>query len=121
MPPPVSRIAGLAPPEKLVAEKDAYDKALDAQLAEFQLQAEEQCKMGCFQVDREAQTMVNGLTEAAIIQRTSVDERMALGIAEHKKLFALEQMEKKSYALKKQWYESEAKFTYDYQKVMQAG
>merc|ERR1719218_537658 len=77
--------------------------------------------MGCFQVEREAQQMVYGLTEAAILQRTTVDERMALQIAEHKKLRALEDMAQKSYALQKQWYEGEAKFTYDYQKVMQAG
>merc|ERR1712100_598408 len=54
-------------------------------------------------------------------QRTNVDERMALGIAEHKKLFALEKMAQKSYALQKEWFEKEAKYTYDYQKVMQAG
>merc|ERR1719502_169805 len=147
MPAPVPLTQGLPTPDKLAAEQGAYMKALDAQLdkqskavlqeaeikkkmleqakttqiAEFSLQAEEQCKMACFQVDREAQTMVNGLKEAAILQRTSVEERAAIAIAEYNKKRALEDMAQKSYALQKQWFEGEAKFTYDYQKVMQAG
>merc|ERR1711976_298881 len=48
-------------------------------------------------------------------------ERAAIAIADFNKKKALEEMAQKSYALQKQWFEGEAKFTYEYQKVMQAG
>jgi len=147
MPAPVSMTAGLPTPEKLAAERTGYDKALDAQLAKQSnavmeeakikqamlkqactnqiaqrtLELEEKCKMDCFDVERQAMTMVNGLKEAAIIKRTEIEEGAAIKIAEFKKKSALEQMDKESYTLKKEWFEKEAKFTYEYQKVMQAG
>merc|ERR1719161_2143570 len=92
MPPPVKLTEGLLEPAKVEAEKVAYGKALEAQLAkqssavleeakiqkamieqtaktqlaQYQLQMEEQMKMQFLDVDRNAQTQLTGLQEAAI-------------------------------------------------------
>merc|ERR1719217_1962262 len=147
MPAPASLTAGLPAPEALEKERAAYEVALAAQLdkqskavleeskikqamlqqaaktqiAQFTITTEEECKIACLQVEQEANTMVNGLKEAAILQQTSVEERAAVAVADYNKKRALEEMAKKSYALQKQWFEGEAKLTYDYQKAMAAG
>merc|ERR1711959_490753 len=82
---------------------------------------DENCVMSCLQVDREAQTTVNGLREAAIMQQTSQEERAAVMIADYNKRKAMEDMAIKSAQLQKQWYDGEAKLMAQYQAVMQAG
>jgi len=144
---PVSLVAGLVPPEKVEAERLGYEKALKTQLdkqvgatleeakikkamleqtaktqmAQFQLQIDEQLKMAQLQVDQEAQNMIIGLREAAITQQTRREETAAVAVADYNKKKALETMAQQSYALQKQWYDSEMKLTAEYQKVMQAG
>lgn len=147
MPQPISMTAGLVPPEKIEAERIAYEKALAAQLkkqsdavmeecrikklmmdqtaktqlAEFELQTEETFKMQCLQVNQEAQTLVNGLKEAAITQQTTREELAAIAIADYKKKAALEEAAVKSWQLQKQWHDAEVKMAAEYQKVAQAG
>jgi len=147
MPEPQSLTAGLVSPDKIDAEQKAYEKALAAQLkkqsdavmeelaikkkmqaqeaktrlAEFELQTEETYKMQCLQVDQEAQTLVNGLKEAAITQQTSREEAAAIAVADYKKKAALEEAAAKSWALQKQWHDAEMKMAAEYQKVAKAG
>merc|ERR1711939_137875 len=147
VPQPVSLTTGLVPPAKVEAERLAYEKALQAQLdkqsnavleeakikkamlqqtsttqlEEFKLQMDEQYKMGCLRIDQEAQTMLNGLKEAAITQQTAREEAAAVAVADYTKKKAIEDMTMKSYQLQKQWFESETKLTQEYQKVMKAG
>merc|ERR1740133_314540 len=147
MPQPRSLTEGLVTPAKLEQERLAYEKALEAQLGkqstavleeakikkamleqsaktqmeQFKLQIDENLAMSCMQVDQEALTMVNGLKEAAITQQTAKEEMAAIAVADYNKKLAIEQMNAKSYELQKQWFESEAKLTAEYQKVMQAG
>jgi len=147
VPAPVSLTQGMTEPAKLDAERVAYEKALAAQLkkqsdatmqeasikkqmleqtakknlAEYQLQIEEQLKMSCLQVDQEAQNMINGLKEAAITQQTAREENAAIAVADYNKKKALEDMAVKSYQLQKTWYDNEMRLTAEYQKVMKAG
>merc|ERR1711879_1016382 len=102
-------------------KKAMLEQTAKTQLAQYQLQIEEQLKMSCLQVDQEAQTMLNGLKEAAITQQTSREEAAAIAIADYQKKKALEEMNVKSYQLQKQWWESETKLNAEYQKVMKAG
>merc|ERR1719262_2067620 len=146
-PAPVSLTAGLVEPAKLEAERAAYENALAAQLdkqskavfeeakikkamieqtaktqlEQYKLQVDENYKMSCLQVDREAQTTITGLKEAAIMQQTAQEERAAVMIADYNKRKAMEDMAIKSAQLQKQWYEGEAKLMAQYQQVMQAG
>merc|ERR1712072_231928 len=78
-------------------------------------------KMQCLQVDQEAQTMLNGLQEAAIQQKTAREETAAIAVADYNKKKALEDMAAKSYQLQKTWYDNEMRLTAEYQKVMKAG
>jgi hypothetical protein len=147
VPQPVSLTQGLVPPATLDAERVAYEKALAAQLkkqsdavleeakikkqmmeqtaktqlAQYQLQVEEQLKMASLQVDQEAQNLLNGLKEAAITQQTAREEQAAIAAADYTKKKALEEMAMKSYQLQKQWFEKETQLTAEYQKVMKAG
>lgn len=146
-PAPKSLTVGLPEPAKVEAEKAAYEKALDAQLkkqadalaeeanlkkkmmeqtakmqiAQFTLQVEEKLKMDSMQVDAEAQTMMRGLEEAAIIQKTSMQERAALTMADYVKRKAIEDCNMKAYNVQKQYYEAEAKLMAQYQQAKQAG
>jgi len=147
MPPPQNLTAGLVEPAKLEAERVAYERALAAQLkkqsdavleeakikkammeqqartslAQYQLQIEEQLKMGSLQVDQEAQNLINGLKEAAITQQTAREEQAAIAAADYTKKRALEEMAMKSYNLQKDWFQKESQLTAEYQKVMKAG
>jgi hypothetical protein len=144
---PVSMTAGLVPPAKVEAERLGYEKALQTQLdkqikaseeeakikkamleqtaktqmAQYQLQIDENYKMACLQVDQEAQNMINGLKEAAITQQTAREENAAIAVADYNKKKALEDMAAKSYQLQKTWYDNEMRLTAEYQKVMKAG
>merc|ERR1719440_1624656 len=147
MPAPVSLTAGLPDPTKLTAEMAAYEKALDAQLKkqsdavleeakikkamleqtaktqleQFKLQCNENCVMAGLQVDREAQTTINGLKEAAILQQTAQEEKAAIMIADYNKKTAIEKMAQESAKLQKDWYDGEAKLMAQYQAAMQKG
>jgi len=147
VPAPVKLTEGMTEPAKLDAERVAYEKALAAQLkkqsdatlqeasikkqmleqtakknlAEYQLQIEEQLKMSCLQVDQEAQNMINGLKEAAITQQTAREEQAAIAAAGYIKAKALEDFSFKSYSLQKTWFDKETQLNAEYQKVMQAG
>merc|ERR1719488_32076 len=147
MPAPVSLTAGLPDPSKLTAEMAAYEKALDAQLKkqsdavleeakikkamlkqthdtqleQFKLQCNENCVMAGLQVDREAQTTINGLKEAAILQQTAQEEKAAIMIADYNKKTAIEAMAQQSAKLQKDWYDGEAKLMAQYNAVMQKG
>jgi len=147
MPPPVSLTQGLVTPAKIEAEGTAYSKALDAQLkkqsdavmeeakikklmleqqaktqvAQAELTIDEALKMDILRVDQEAQNMLNGLKEAAITQQTQREETCAVAVADYKKKEALDTSNQKSWALQKQWFESESKLMAEYQKVMNQG
>jgi len=147
VPAPVNLTAGMVEPAKLDAERVAYEKALAAQLkkqsdatlqeasikkammeqtakkqlAEYQLQIEEQLKMACLQLDQEAQNLINGLKEAAITQQTAREEQGAIAAASYIKAKALEDFSVKSYQLQKTWFDKETQLNAEYQKVMQAG
>jgi len=147
MPPPVSKTAGMTSPDKLDAERVAYEKALAAQLkkqsdaalaeasikkqmmeqtakkqlAEYQLQIDEQVKMACLQIDQEAQNLINGLKEAAITQQTAREEQAAIAAASYIKAKALEDFSAKSYNLQKTWFDKETQLNVEYEKVMKAG
>jgi len=147
VPEPVKLTQGMVEPAKLDAERKAYETALAAQLkkqsdatlqeasikkqmleqtakknlAEYQLQIEEQLKMSCLQVDQEAQNMINGLKEAAITQQTSREEQAAIAAAAYIKAKALEDFSVKSYTLQKEWFDKETSLNTQYQQVMKAG
>jgi len=147
MPAPVKLTQGMTEPAKLDAERVAYEKALAAQLkkqsdatlqeasikkqmmeqtakrqlAEYQLQIEEQLKMACLTLDQEAENLINGLKEAAITQQTAREEQAAVAAASYMKAKALEDFSIKSYQLQKTWFDKETQLTNEYQKVMQAG
>merc|ERR1740133_724630 len=147
MPAPRKLTEGMTEPAKLDAERVAYEKALAAQLkkqsdaglaeasikkqmmeqtakkqlAEYQLQIEEQLKMAMLQIDQEAQNLINGLKEAAITQQTAREEQAAIAAAAYIKAKALEDFSVKSYNLQKTWFDKETQLNTEYQKVMQAG
>lgn len=147
VPPPVQLTAGLPEPSKVEAEKAAYEKALAAQLdkqtkaieeeakikkamlektamtqvEQYRLQLDDRFKMACLEVDRERDTVITGLKEAAILQQTGMEERAAITIADYNKKKAIEDMGVKSYQLQKQWYDGEAQLMQQYQAVKQAG
>jgi len=141
---PVSLTQGLVPPSTVEAERLAYEKALNAQLdkqtnavleeakikkvmmqqtaatqlEEFKLQLDEKCVMDKLRIDQEAQTMINGLKEAAITQQTEREERAAILVAEYGKKKALEDMAVKSYQLQKNWFDQETKLQSEYQATL---
>jgi len=147
MPAPRRLTEGMTEPAKLDAERVAYEKTLAAQLkkqsdaclaeasikkqmmeqtakkqlAEYQLQIEEQVKMSCLQIDQEAQNLINGLKEAAITQQTAREEQAAIAAASYIKAKALEDFGMKSYNLQKTWFDKETQLNNEYQKVMKAG
>ena len=63
--------------------------------------------MAGLQVDREAQTTINGLKEAAILQQTAQEEKAAIMIADYNKKTAIEAMAQQSAKLQKDWQGSE--------------
>jgi len=147
MPAPRRLTEGMTEPAKLDAERVAYEKALAAQLkkqsdaclaeasikkqmmeqtakkqlAEYQLQIEEQLKMSMLQIDQEAQNLINGLKEAAITQQTAREEQAAIAAAGYVKAKALEDFGVKSYNLQKTWFDKETQLNVEYQKVMKQG
>jgi len=147
MPAPMKLTQGLVTPDLLNAEKVAYNKALEGQLkkqsdaafaeaeikkkmvqqqattqlAEFQLQVEEQVKMTCLRIDQEAQMQAAGLQEAAITQQTARNEQTAIQAADYTKKKCLEEFSVKSYEVNKQWWEKEQAMMAQYNQVRQAG
>jgi hypothetical protein len=107
--------------EEAKIKKAMMEQTAKTQLAQYQLQVEEQLKMASLQVDQEAQNMLNGLKEAAITQQTAREEQAAIAAADYTKKKALEEMAMKSYNLQKEWFQKETQLTTEYQKVMQKG
>merc|ERR1712232_513789 len=93
----------------------------ETQIKQMELQLDERFKMQSLTVDQEAATMVTALNEAAITQKTGMDERFAVAVADYNKKKAIEDMATKSYQLQKQWYDGEAKLMAQYQAARQAG
>jgi len=146
-PAPTKLTEGLVPPAKVEIERIAYEKALAAQLkkqsdavfaeaaikkqmleqatktqlAQFQLQAEEQLKLSLLQVDSEALMVVDGLKEAAITQQTTREEAAARAVADYNKKASLDEYAQKSYEVQKSWYDKETALAAEYQKVMADG
>merc|ERR1712232_446741 len=91
------------------------------QLEQFKLQCNENCVMAGLQVDREAQTTINGLKEAAILQQTAQEEKAAIMIADYNKKTSIEKMAQESAKLQKDWYDHEANLMAQYQALVQKG
>merc|ERR1719181_142294 len=135
VPVPVKLTEGLVPPEKIEAERLAYEKALAAQLkkqsdaafaeadlkkkmmeqakttqlAQYKLQVEEQLKLACLAAEQEAMMMVDGLKEAAITQQTLREEAAARAVADYNKKKSLEEYQVKSWQVQKDWFDKEQK------------
>merc|ERR1712072_824676 len=107
--------------EEAKIKKAMMEQTAKTQLEQYKLQVDENYKMSCLQVDREAQTTITGLKEAAIMHQTAQEERAAVMIADYNKRKAMEDMAAKSAQLQKQWYDGEAKLMAQYQAVMQKG
>lgn len=82
---------------------------------------DEQLAMAKLEVELETHNLVNALEEAAITQRTAKDEAYAIQIADYKKKAALEEWEKKSYLVQKEWYDKESQLMAQYGKTQAAG
>jgi hypothetical protein len=139
--------SGMKGPEVLDKEKNAYHKALEAQLkketdaaqkegevhkamlqqqaksqiATFTLQVEEQLKLQCIKIDQNTNLRTAALMEAAVNQRTLVDERSAIATMEFEKRRAMEQCAQKSAALQKQYHDAEMKMMREFQQVSEKG
>jgi hypothetical protein len=139
--------SGMKGPEVLDKEKNAYHKALEAQLkketdaaqkegevhkamlqqqaksqiATFTLQVEEQLKLQCIKIDQNTNLRTAALMEAAVNQRTLVDERSAIATMEFEKRRAMEQCAQKSAALQKQYHAAEMKMMREFQQVSEKG
>jgi len=94
------------------------DQQAKTQLAQFQLQMEEQLKMSCLQVDQEASQMCSALQEAAITQQTARYEQTAVQVSDFTKKKAMEDMAAQSWQVQKQWFEKEVQMTAKYQQMM---
>jgi len=147
VPVPLKLTEGLVPPDQIEKERLAYEKALAAQLkkqsdatfaeaklkkammeqakntqlAQFQLQAEEQLKLACLQAEQEALMMVDGLKEAAITQQTIREEAAARAVADFNKKKSMEDYQAKSWKIQKDRFDQEQKMTSEYQAAMQEG
>jgi hypothetical protein len=146
-PMPPSLTTGLAPPEKLDADRQAYEKALTMQLQkqvdavkkeaeiqkamidqqgrseiqQFELQAKERLSIQCLEVDHVAQNQIRALQQAAVAQRTGMEERAAVAACQYNSKKAMEDMARQAYSVQRHWYEQEAKLAAQYQQVKAAG
>jgi hypothetical protein len=102
-------------------KKQMLRQSADTQIKQMELQIDERLKMAVLQINKESQDVVSGLNEAAIQQRTAMEERVAIAVADYSKKKAMEDMAAKSYQLQRQWYEGEAKLMAQYQAARQAG
>lgn len=107
--------------EEAKIKKAMLEKTAQVQVEQYRLQLDDRFKMACLEVDRERDTVITGLKEAAILQQTGMEERAAVTIADYNKKKAIEDMGVKSYQLQKQWYDGEAQLMQQYQAVKQAG
>jgi hypothetical protein len=146
-PPIVKLTEGLVTPAKIEEERLAYERALAAQLkkqsdavfaeselkkqmmdqarktqmAQFELQLDEQYKLACLQVDQDALRLVDGLKEAAITQQTAREENAARAVADYNKKLSLDEYQEKSWNVQKQWYDQEQKLVGEYEAAMKSG
>merc|ERR1719310_1405968 len=91
------------------------------QIAQFTLQVEEQLKLQCIAIDQQTNGKTAALMEAAVQQRTMVDERSAIATMEYQKRKALEQCAQQSAAVQKKYYEEEVKMMREFQQVAEKG
>lgn len=145
--PPGPLTEGMKGPELLEKEKLAYHRALERQLAkeseavtqegelqkamvemqaknqiaQFTLQVEEQLKLQCMQIDNGTANRTAALMEAAVTQRTMVDEKSAIATMEFQKKKAKEDMAQRNYLLQKQFHEAEVKMMAEFRQVAAAG
>merc|ERR1711904_620812 len=82
---------------------------------------EEQMKMQQMAVEAQAQQTITGLSEAAITQRTMLEEKAAISVMDYQKKKAIEEMAMKSYQVQKQYYEQEMKLMQQYGQVARKG
>merc|ERR1711904_340889 len=82
---------------------------------------EEQMKMQQMAVEAQAQQTITGLSEAAITQRTMLEEKAAISVMDYQKKKAMEDMSMKSYQVQKQYYEQEMKLMQQYGQVARKG
>lgn len=134
-------------PEALELEKGAYHKALEAQLqkettaaeregelqkaviqqqakaqiAQFTLQVEEQMRFASMQIDQQTAGKTNALMEAAVTQRTLMDERIAVATMGYTKQKAMQEFAVKNSAVQKQFFDAEKKLMAEFQKTASAG
>lgn len=101
--------------------KQMLEEQAKRDLAQFQLQVDEELKMACMAVDKDALIIINGLQEAAITRKTAMEEEAAVKTAGYNKAKAMETMAMQSYQVQKQFHEAEKKLKADYDQVMRAG
>lgn len=145
--PPANLTAGLPDPASIEQQKAQYAKSLDqqlaqavqsieeqaknekqqiqtrmqTQLAQYQLQVEEQTKMQMMQVDAKVQAQLKGLREAAVTQKSALEEQAAVATMEYRKKKAMEEQGLKSYQIQKTFYDAEMKLMQQYKEVSQKG
>jgi hypothetical protein len=107
--------------EEARLKKQMLEEQAKRDLAQFQLQVDEEKSMQMLQVDKEAMAMIAGLQETAITRKTVMEEESAIAIAGYSKAKAMEEMAAKSYQVQKQFHEAEKKMKAEYDKVMRAG
>jgi hypothetical protein len=147
VPPPRALTEGIPDPVAINKQKDGYSKSLDyqlkqgteallaqgqvkkelieqsyrSQLAEYKLQVEAQLQLSSLQVDQQVQAQVSALQEAAILQKTLLEEKAAYALMDYQKRKALEDHGVKAYEVQRKYHLAEMKLLSEYQKVRKAG
>eukprot|EP00427_Karlodinium_veneficum_P025705 CAMPEP_0169104060 /NCGR_PEP_ID=MMETSP1015-20121227/23053_1 /TAXON_ID=342587 /ORGANISM="Karlodinium micrum, Strain CCMP2283" /LENGTH=290 /DNA_ID=CAMNT_0009165311 /DNA_START=39 /DNA_END=911 /DNA_ORIENTATION=+ len=143
LPPPRKMTEGFPDPDTIAKQREGYAKSLDLQLkegtdavvaqgkaqkdmieqngklqlAEYQLQVEAQMKMSSVHVDQQVQSIVMALQEAALQQKTLLEEKAAYAIRDYEKRKALDEVSTRAYQLRKEYFEGELKLLDDLQKA----
>merc|ERR1719263_1401716 len=91
------------------------------EIQQFELQAKERVSIQILEVDQVAMNQVRALQEAAVFQRTGMEERSAVAACQYNSRKAMEDMAKQAYAVQRHWYEQEAQLAAQYQQVKTAG
>lgn len=143
LPPPRRMTEGIPDPDAIAKQKEGYSKSLDMQLkqgteaviaqgkvqkdlieqsgqqklAEYQLQVEAEMKMSSVHVDQQVQTIVMALQEAALQQKTLLEEKAAFAIRDYEKRKALDEVSLRAYQLQKEYFEGESKLLDDLQRA----
>jgi len=100
-------------------QKEMIEQSCATQLEELQLQIESQRRLSTMQIDQQVQAQVMALQEAAITQKTLLEEKAALALLDYRKRKAQEDMNVKSYQVQKEYYDAEMKLRSELAKVTQ--